>query len=247
MDGCPVCVVFAIMTTIDMSYLEGKLFYSDPQVTIYNADARKLLPCLDLEAIGLVITDPVWPGCSVDLPGRGNERELLTEVCDLVAPHVGRLIIMLGVDVDPRLLSAVPDTLPFVRVCWLKRIPPKYKGPILLDADVAYVFGHRKLGATPKQRLLPGVGQHVSRGHRDYGNTHPCPRCYDHIKWLVRWFSKPGQVILDPFAGSGLIGRAAKELGRQAVLIDIEEQYCQIAERMCTQEVLNLNGAGNEG
>jgi len=42
-------------------------------------------------------------------------------------------------------------------------------------------------------------------------------------------------------AGSGLVGRAAKALGRKAVLIDIEEQYCQIAERMCTQEVMDLD------
>jgi len=224
-----------------MNYLEEKLFYSDPKVTIYNADARKLLPHLDLGGIDLVITDPVWPGCAVELPGRGEEFPLLADVAALVAEDIGRVIVILGIDVDPRLLAAIPESLPFVRVCWLKRIPPKYKGPILLDADVAYVFGHRKLGATPKQRVLPGVGQNVSRGHRDYGNTHPCPRCYDHIKWLVKWFSKPGQIILDPFAGSGLVGRAAKELGRRAVLIDIEEQYCQIAQRMCTQEVLSFD------
>jgi len=227
-----------------MNYLEEKLFYSDPQVTIYCADARLLLPSLDLGAVDLVITDPVWPGCAVDLPGRGQESELLAAVSGLIAPKIDRLIIMLSVDVDPRFLSAVSDEWPFVRVCWLKRIPPKYKGPILLDADVAYVFGHRRLGATPKQRVLPGVGQHVSRGHRDCRNTHPCPRCYDHIKWLVKWFSKPGQLILDPFAGSGLVGRAAKELGRRAVLVEIEEKYCQVAERMCTQEVLDLSAGG---
>jgi len=61
------------------------------------------------------------------------------------------------------------------------------------------------------------------------------------MKWLVKWYSKPGQVILDPFAGSGLVGRAAKELGRRAVLVDIEEQYCQIAQRMCTQESLSFD------
>ncbi len=224
-----------------MGFLKEKLHYSDPQVDIYHADARHLLPHLDLKSIDLVITDPVWPGCAVDLPGRGKEYELLADVSDLIIPDICRLIVMLSVDVDPRFLNAVSHRLPFVRVCWLKRIPPKYKGPILLDADLAYVFGHRRLGATPKQRVLPGVGQHVSRGHRDYGNTHPCPRCYDHVRWLVQWFSKPGQLILDPFAGSGLVGRAAKAMGRRAVLIEIEEKYCQVAERMCTQEFLDLN------
>lgn len=230
-----------------MGYLDERLYYRDERVMIYNADSRELLKVMALDAIDLVITDPVWPGCKVELPGRGEEYQLLADVAGLVAPHIPRLIVMLGVDVDVRLLTAIPASLPFVRVCWLKRIPPQYRGPLLMDADVAYVFGHRKLGGKPKQRVLPGVGQHVSRGHRDYGNTHPCPRCYDHVKFLVQWFSKPEQVILDPFAGSGLVGRAAKELGRRAILVDVVEEYCGIAERMVTQEVLDLSeGKANE-
>ena len=50
----------------------------------------------------------------------------------------------------------------------------------------------------------------------------------------------PGAIILDPFAGSGTTGRAAKDLGRRAILIEIEERYCAIAARRMAQSVLAL-------
>jgi len=72
----------------------------------------------------------------------------------------------------------------------------------------------------------------------DNAGGHPCAKPVRWLTWLVGLASLEDETILDPFAGSGTTLRAAKDLGRRAIGIEIEERYCEIAARRMAQEVL---------
>ena len=69
---------------------------------------------------------------------------------------------------------------------------------------------------------------------------HPAMMPEQMAKDMVVSWSNPGDVVLDPFAGSGTTCKAAKELNRQWCGIEINPEYCKIAEARLSQDVLQL-------
>jgi site-specific DNA-methyltransferase (adenine-specific) len=75
--------------------------------------------------------------------------------------------------------------------------------------------------------------------HKRPGSVfHPTEKPVDLLKELIRATTGNGSLILDPFAGSGSTLLAAKEMGRHAVGIEINERFCEIAANRMRQEYM---------
>ena len=69
---------------------------------------------------------------------------------------------------------------------------------------------------------------------------HPTEKPVSVMRWCIGFFPD-AQTILDPFMGSGTTLRAAKDLNRKAIGIEIEERYCEIAAKRMSQMVMALS------
>ena len=227
-----------------------KPYFQDEAVTIYHGDCRDILP--QLELVDTVITDPVWPN-ALPVFGIDDPKRLFTEACALMKTE--RIVVQLGCDSDPRFLTAVPQKFPALRTCWLDYACPSYKGRILYTGDVAYAFGPAprsikgrhvlpgKYTSTKSDKLFKRYTGRNKKGRRPTARAgddipHPAPRRLQHVAWLVWVFSD--ETVLDPFMGSGTTLRAAKDLGRKAIGIEINEKYCELAAGRMSQEVMDL-------
>ena len=201
-------------------------------VRILVGDARVLLPTVEANVL---ITDPVWPNCPEGLlVGWDRPQDLLRETLEVAPASLKRLVIVLRSDSDPRFLQAVPSRWPFFNAHWLQYVMPGYMGRKLGGNEIAYAFGE-PIPSRPGARVIPSVAPKAQPSDRPPVG-HPCSRALPHMDWLVKWWSAEGETIVDPFAGSGTIGLAAKRQNRDAILIEINEGYAELARARITAD-----------
>jgi modification methylase len=81
----------------------------------------------------------------------------------------------------------------------------------------------------------------LSPARRD--GSHPAPFPLELARRCIRLSTWPGEVVLDPFAGSGTTLLAARQLGRRAIGIEASEAYCELAATRLSQGELSFGGA----
>jgi len=97
--------------------------------------------------------------------------------------------------------------------------------------------------ATKKGYIWNGGGstKNVIRINRSPTPFHPTQKPLKLMSFFISILSNEGDVVLDPYMGSGTTLRAAKDLCRISIGIEIEEKYCEIAAKRLSQEVFDFN------
>ena len=217
-----------------------KPFYEDGSVTIYHGDCRELLPEIEADVL---VTDPPY-GVNLNTAYRSARRGVLAGANDY-APIAGD-----DKPFDPAFLLGFDAAILWGANYYANRLPAR--GSWLIwdkregsgfndqaDAELAWMNG--VTGTVPRLFAHRWNGM-IKASERDERRVHPTQKPVALMKWCIGFFPD-AKVILDPFMGSGTTLRAAKDLGRKAIGIELEERYCEIAAERCAQEVLDLGAA----
>lgn len=227
-----------------------KPYYDENGITIYHGDCREVLPTL--EYIFFCLTDPPF-GIGELTGGYGRAQN-----------HGGHGRTIIGdkdlsvlQDIAPILYRGIGEPGWLVTFCGARRMLET--GQLFKDAGFDYY------GELIWDKGAPGLGFTIRYAHESMlvfrkGNAerekdavisiqreavdriatqlrHPHEKPVSIMKSILKLGSG---VVLDPFMGSGSVLRAAKDLGRKAIGIEIEEKYCEMAVKLLKQETLAL-------
>lgn len=212
-----------------------KPYYEDTAagITIYNADCRAVVPSV---ACDILITDPPYglEGLAVSYGRHGAtiENDADATMRDAVLALWGPLKPVC-VFATPRLPE--PPGHWDHRLVWDKVEAGMNGGPWRYSHELIFVRGDGWVRLSDNAFSVFRVP--IRNGAPDRA-THPHRKPVALMGCLVA--AAPEGVILDPFMGSGTTLRAAKDLGRRAIGIEIEEKYAEIAAQRLSQEVLAL-------
>jgi len=206
-------------------------YYQDEAVTIYHGDCREIVPTLG--RFDAVVTDPPY-GVDFDYAGYDDTHDAWAALMEDIIPKLKKAAPFVVMPAGDRmaLRQMYIDHSPDWIIAWFKGSPGT-RSPIGFNSWEPHLTWGKPYKAM-HDAFQTRCGFELK--------GHPCPKPLAWAMWLVQRAAPHGGTVLDPFAGSGTTGRAAKDLGRKAVLIELEERYCEIAANRMAQGVLDFGG-----
>ena len=226
-----------------------KAYYQDEHVTIYHGDCREVVPELSDRA-DLVLTDPPYSKRTHDgartcrnggtplIDFEHLRFDQLQSFLELFAAQLsGWLVTFLDWRYVASLESCCPHGLRFVRFgIWVKpNGAPQFSGDRPGMGWEAICFLH----TADKRMRWNGGGRHaVWTAPRKARQWHPTQKPLSVVSELAMLFASEGDLILDPFLGSGTSLVAARAVGCRGIGIEIDERCCEYAAKRLEQKRL---------
>jgi len=230
--------------------LRDYLFHEEPGITLYCGDCREVLPLLDSNTVDLVLTDPPF---SVPIKYEDAEgvhprswgdlvvmepffREVFAQL-QRIAKATGQVYIHCDGDTYPVFYKAAYPYWPQSHMLvWYKPTGRRGRGWLHSHEIVLHL-------RTPATAYAEGFRQDVIgiMPVRTLNREHPAEKPGELLDFLADALPpRAAMTILDPFAGSATTLAVAKKRGVNAIGIEIEPRYCEIAVKRLRQEVLAL-------
>jgi site-specific DNA-methyltransferase (adenine-specific) len=218
-------------------------YYRDEAVTLYHGDCRDILPEVDPATVALVIADPPYGvNEATDRATRGRGMRGSHWRCRDWPRIAGD-----DAPFDPSLLLGFPRLVLFGANHYADRLP----------SSRSWFVWDKRDGSTPDDnadgelawtnlggplRIYRQCWRGVARAGSESGRAplHPAQKPVALMEWIIERHTKPGDLVVDPYTGSGPIPRACKNLGRRCIAVELVEDYCRTAVSRLAQSVLPL-------
>ena len=235
-------------------------YYEDGAVQIWHGDCLTILDALELDGVAATVMDPPYASGARTEAAKKASGAMMRGAKWAARPIENDQMTTIGFvwlmrEVARRLRGAmVPGAAVLSFIDW--RQWPSLVGALEscnLRVNGMIVWDKMSMGLGNGFRAQHELICYASNGSarvivKDCSNVlhfkrvepidHPSPKPEPLIHRMLQVVTDDDDLVLDPFMGAGTTLRAAKNLGRRAIGIEIEERYCEIAARRMAQEVL---------
>ncbi len=211
-----------------------KPYYQDYYVTIYHGDCREILPELEVNSIDLVLTDPPYKeeqiGIYEDIASSSarllKSGHFLYAYCGVM--FLPQIMPMMAKHLDWFWLHNIRHNGGYPSI-WSKHVQANSKPVLCLTNGKPIINDKLRWTFTDYTKDKPDKKYHSNWGQ---GIGFPL----EHIQLRT----EVNDLVLDPCVGGGSVLMASKVLNRKCIGIEIEEKYCEIAAKRCSQGVFDL-------
>lgn len=220
------------------------IYYQDDLVTLYHGDCLEQTEWLEADVL---VTDPPY-GIKVEsrfgswygVKERQRQKNIIANDDSL---DVRDAVLELWKDKPAVVFGSWKMPRPPLTkhlLVWHKKgqAPGPTNAPFMVQHEEIYVWGDGFVSTSPPMRSV--IATTEARGIEVSKIGHPTPKPIGLMELLIG--RCPEGIIADPFAGSGATLIAARNLGRKAIGVELEEKYCEIIAKRLSQQAFDLEG-----